>query len=299
MGKYCDVVGSALFYGVTWVVAMLPRWLFYGLSDVCAVLLCFVVRYRRGTVRRNLERSFPEKSARERWAITWRFYRHLSDLFLESAFLMHASPRRMYRRFEVENLDAFTPYYREGRSVVVAASHYGNWEFLTLVDPLIEHKMLSIYKALHNKRIERIITRSRQRMGSVAVESRRTLRALLEYQRRGIPVLVGLITDQTPANPYHYWCTFLNQDTVVYRGIEQIAKKFDMPVFFCNMQKPRRGCYRVRVELITDRPRETPEDWITAQHVAALERCIRREPAYWLWSHRRWKKKRPVELQEG
>lgn len=49
----------------------------------------------------------------------------------------------------------------------------------------------------------------------------------------------------------------------------------------------------MRVQLITDTPRETPDDWITAQHLALLEKTIVQQPEYWLWSHRRWKHQRP------
>lgn len=294
-----DILVYALFYGLTWTLAMLPRWVVYGISDVNAFLLRYVLRYRRSVVFDNLRRSFPEKHRREIRGIAWRFYRHLSDLLVESAFLMHASPQRMMRRFECKNLEILDKPFEEGRSVVVAASHYGNWEFHTLVACQIDHQMLAIYKAIKNKSVERLITRSRERMGSVVVEMRRTLRTVVEFERRGIPVLVGLISDQTPSNVYHYWGKFLNQETLVYRGVEQIAKRFDMPVYFGDARKERRGFYSLRLELITENPRETPDDWITAQHLAALERVIVEKPEYWLWSHRRWKRSRPVTETEA
>lgn len=232
MGTILDLIAYGLFYGITWTLAMLPKWLFYGLSDINAFLLCYVLRYRRQTVLGNLQRSFPEKQEAELRRIAWKFYRHLSDLFVESAFLMHASPLRMMKRFECENLEAFDPYFAQARSVAVAASHYCNWEFLTLVDCQINHQMLSVYKDIKNRRIAHLLKRSRERMGSVAVEMRSTLRTVVDFERRNIPILLGLIIDQTPSNVYHYWGRFLNQDTVVFRGIEQIAKRFDMPVFF-------------------------------------------------------------------
>lgn len=294
MGKVLGWVVYVLVYVFTWILSVLPQRLFYALSDVSAFLLCYVVRYRRGTVLGNLRRSFPEKSEAEVRRIAWGFYRHLSDLILEEAFLLHASAKRMMARCSYTNVELLTPYYEAGRSVVIAAAHYANWEFLTTAAPQIRHKMLSIYKPVNNKRLERLLTGSRERLGSETVLMKDTFRTVLRYEQQHVPTLIGLITDQTPWKGNHYWGRFLNQDTLVFRGIEHIAKRFNLPVFFCNMQRVRRGHYQITLELITDDPCHTPDDWITAQHLAALERCIQANPAPWLWSHRRWKYSKPT-----
>lgn len=283
-----------IFYGITYVVGVLPRWIFYGLADVLAFQLAYLFRYRRGVVLGNLRRSFPERDEGEIRRLAWRFYRHLADLLLESAFMMHASSKRIVRRCEFTNVEVMEPYYQQSRSVVIAAAHYCNWEFLTCAAPIIPFVFLGIYKPVGNRWVEGLLTRSRQRLGAVAVEMKDTLRTILRYEHEGKPVLAGLIADQTPWKGNHYWGHFLNQDTLVFRGVEHVAKKIDAPVFFCHMRQPKRGYFSVTLEFITDTPRETPEDWITAQHLAALERCIRERPEYWLWSHRRWKHQKPA-----
>ncbi len=40
---------------------------------------------------------------------------------------------------------------------------------------------------------------------------------------------------------------------------------------------------------MTETPKETREGEITEMFAHKLEQTIRREPAYWLWSHKRWK----------
>lgn len=278
-------------YALSWFVAVLPRWLFYFNSSVVAFFLYHVVRYRRDVVEENLRYSFPEKSDRERRRIARQFYAHLSDLIHESAFMMHASARRILARCRYVGSAAFDAAYASGKSVVVAAAHYNNWEFLTTAARASRLKMLSIYKPIHNKRIERLITRSRERLGSEAVPMHRVLRRVVQSQRNGEPLLIGLISDQAPdSGGTCYRGEFLKQDTLVYKGAEDIAKRFNLPVFFSDMRRGRRrGDYVVYLREITQNPRETPDGWITAQHVAMLERSIREQPAFWLWSHRRWK----------
>jgi KDO2-lipid IV(A) lauroyltransferase len=91
-----------------------------------------------------------------------------------------------------------------------------------------------------------------------------------------------------------YWTTFLNQDTDFYRGPEKVAIMLDMAVIYLNVIKVKRGYYEVDIKLITEHPREEKPDFITARTVEILEEIIRDKPEYWLWSHRRWKHKKPV-----
>lgn len=292
MKRFADRLLYWLFYAFTWQIAMLPRPLFYFQSDVLALLLCFVLRYRRSVVRQNLERSFPEKSVAERSKLVWKFYRHLSDLILESFFLLHASVRRVQRRCKYTNVEILTPHYAEGKSVIVAAAHIANWEFLVTASLHISHHMLNVYKPLHNRRIEHFLTRGRERFGGTAVPMQNILRSIVCYEQKQIPTLIGLISDQTPPPGKHLWLEFFHQDTMVYTGVEKLACHFDFPVYFCRMERVRRGYYEVTLEKITTTPREEPENGITARYMHLLEETIRAQPSSWLWSHKRWKRTR-------
>jgi KDO2-lipid IV(A) lauroyltransferase len=61
------------------------------------------------------------------------------------------------------------------------------------------------------------------------------------------------------------------------------------------MRKVKRNTYELDAELITDQPANEPAGEITIRYVKYLEALIREQPEYWLWSHRRWKHKRPIE----
>ena len=74
-------------------------------------------------------------------------------------------------------------------------------------------------------------------------------------------------------------------------GPERIAKKLDIPIVFADAIKVKRGYYTVDIVLITDKPKETPDYFITDKYTELMEKCIMRDPAYWLWTHKRWKHK--------
>lgn len=111
-------------------------------------------------------------------------------------------------------------------------------------------------------------------------------------------MVVGLITDQWPSGFDRYWTTFLGQETAFLNGAERIAKMMNFPVFYCELKKRRRGYCEAEFKLMTETPKETKEGEITEMFARRLEQTIRREPAYWLWSHKRWKLNREEAGQQ-
>lgn len=87
---------------------------------------------------------------------------------------------------------------------------------------------------------------------------------------------------------------FLNQDTGILFGVEKYAKEFNQPVVYGRINKEKRGHYSFEFFDVTDTPRETAYGEITEAITKMLEADIRAIPQYWLWSHRRWKHKRPA-----
>lgn len=75
-------------------------------------------------------------------------------------------------------------------------------------------------------------------------------------------------------------------------GPERLAVKLNAPVIYADVRKEKRGHYTVDFQLITDRPREMPENRITEDYTRRMEQTILRDPANWLWTHKRWKYKR-------
>lgn len=291
--KFKQAISFYTFYFFSWLLAMLPLKVLYGLSYLGALILYHIVRYRRKTVALNLKNSFPERSRRELKKIELKYYLHLSDLFIEFIYQLHRSPKVASRLCEFKNIELLNSYYDKGKSVIVAGGHYGNWEILGMLGSVCKHITFGIYKPLENKYYEKYTNKAREKFGGVTLAMQDTFKTAISYHQQGKLFFLGLISDQTPGrHDIHYWTTFLNQDTPVFLGVEKIARKLDQPVFFCNMRKIKRGKYVVEFELLCDNPKNTQPYEITELHVRALERLILKAPEYWLWSHRRWKYKR-------
>jgi len=285
-----------IFYATNYVITLLPLRVLYLFSDIFFVILYYVIGYRRKVVATNLRNSFPEKSEAERKIIERRFYRHLADLFVETLKATHLSAGQISKRFKVRDWTLAERLCREGKDAIFVCSHYNNWEWLSSAILESPYKGFTVYKPLKNKYFDRFMTNLRTKYGVFASPMQQILRDLVTFKKRNIRTGTAFIADQTPTlNENVYWTTFLNQDTDFYRGPEKVAIMLDTAVFYLNVIKVKRGYYEVDIKLITEHPRAEAPDFITSRTVGMLEEIIRGKPEYWLWSHRRWKHKKPVE----
>jgi len=239
--------------------------------------------------------SFPEKSEKERILIEKKFYRHLCDTFIETLYFDRISEKEAKKRVNFLNPELNNQYLDKGRSVVGYLGHYNNWEWLSNWPLYTNHRFYAIYKKLRSKAFGRFYYNLRSRLGAVPLERADTFRQLMEDTQKGIPSFTAFIADQTPRiNDIQYWTTFLNQDTAVVVGLEKIAKKLNAVVLAAHPKKIRRGYYEVEYFLVTENPKETAKFEITEKCTRILENIIREKPEYWLWSHKRWKHKKPI-----
>jgi KDO2-lipid IV(A) lauroyltransferase len=288
-----DAVAFYIFYGLIWTVTLLPLRVLYIISDLLYLLLYYIIGYRKKVVRANLKNAFPGITDAERITIEKKFFRHLSDMFVETVKLIHLSEKNTRKRLKITNPELLDRLYIKGRDVIAVLGHYNNWEFMTILPKLADHTIISVYRPLKNKYFDRLITRLRTRYGHVLTPMSSVIRELIRYKNNNTRTFTALLSDQTPAKvDIHYWTKFLNQDTAVYLGAEKIATKYGMAVIFLNYKKIKRGYYSITYELICENAADMPEYAITEAHVRRLEEIITEKPEYWVWSHRRWKHKR-------
>jgi KDO2-lipid IV(A) lauroyltransferase len=288
--KAASKLGVLLLNGLS----LLPMSLLYIIADLVYILLYYVTGYRRRVVTENLRNAFPEKSHEEVAAIRKKYFRHLSNLMVEIVKMGSISKAELQRRFKFRNLELMTRYLENGESALACSAHYGNWEWGTLALGLhTKAEIYPIYKPVSDETFGNWFTKIRSRFGNRLIPMRQTLRAITESRDRATLFLFG--NDQTPLKSEStYWVTFLNQQTAILLGLEKIAIRTNRPVFYLKTTVLKRGYYEVECIPLCMEPALTAPNEITNLHVRMLENIIKQEPAYWLWSHRRWKHKPEV-----
>lgn len=282
-------------YAVLYLHALLPLKVLYIFADILYIPLYYIIRYRVKVVRNNLKNSFPDKNTKELRQIEKEFYHHFCDYFVETIKLLHITDSEIRERITFDNMDIVKDLMEDNKSCIMFLGHYANWEWVPSITLEFTDGTLlgQIYRPLKNKAFDNIFLKLRSRFGSVSIPKNNTLRSMIEFKKENKKVLIGFMSDQTPsvAN-IHYWTNFLNQETPVYTGVERIAKKTGFSVTYLDIIKTGRGKYKCYVKLITTDPKNEPEFAITEKYIREMEKTILRHPAYWLWTHKRWKHKR-------
>lgn len=274
----------------------LPWSIMYAISTAMYWVVFRGIGYRKKVVRTNLEKSFPEKSSQEISDISNHFFRFLADMFMESVKAITMDDKDWTNGFATTNVEVPDSFYDKGQSIVTVLGHYGNWEYLvTAYARDTKHTVLGVYKPLSDPNFEKLLASYRTRFGMVLVPLYDAYEIIEEYMNKGEMVAIMLIGDQTPAADRGYWMDFLNQDTPVFRGAEKLAKQYNLPVVFASLDLVSRGRYEMSFETVFENPQNTQEGEITEFHTKKLEKQIVSKPYLWLWSHKRWKHKRPAD----
>ncbi len=282
------------------ILSRLPLSVHYFFADwLIYPIMVYVVRYRRKIVARNLRLAFPQKTEAERQQIAREFYHQFCDTIVETIYGASRTNTELREREIFENAEVVNNAAKEYGGCIVMMAHMGNWEWKASCQQWFEPNIteLNVYRKLKSTSMDDLMLSVRSKRDGLCVEKQRILREMVRYRAAKHPIVLGLIADQKPRPEVtRTWVTFLNQETGFLDGGEMMAKKFNYPVFCLHVERPKRGYYVSRFDLITITPQDTAEGEITTAYAHMLEQNIKEHPALWLWSHNRFKWKRTNEM---
>lgn len=254
-------------------------------------VLYHLVGYRKAVVRTNLQNSFPELSAKKRLDIEREFFVHFCDLIVESVKAFSISESELDRRFTHRNPEIFQKFFDKGQHVTLVGGHNGNWElFAVSVARHLPHQPLALFTPLNNKFMNNKIMQSRSKFG-LWMKSYEEAKQIVKDESKPVTFIFG--SDQCPKHfQKPYFTEFLNQETAVQFGTEKFSRDNNTPVIYGFIHKVKRGYYEMEYKLVCENPGELQVGMISEMHTRMLEGDIKNEPSYWLWTHKRWKRKR-------
>lgn len=285
------------------LMAYMPFGVLYVISDVLYFIVYHVFGYRKKVVEKNLRESFPEKSDEEIKTIMKKFYGFFADYFVETIKLLHVSDDEIRRRFVFHDMEVIDRCFDQGRSIVIYAAHFGNWEWLPSVTLWSRHDFhdkvfAQVYRPLENEWFDKFFLKLRGRFNSLSFTKKSVFRDLIRLRQQGKLSITGFMSDQHPSlNDGGYVTRFLNHDTAMISGTETLARKLDFAVLYFEIYRPSRGHYECTVRDVALNPKDEQPDAITEKYTRMLETQIRKQPEIWLWTHKRWKHK--VTLDEN
>jgi Kdo2-lipid IVA lauroyltransferase/acyltransferase len=278
-----------LFLLFNYLVKITPFWLLYRISDVVYLILFYIVSYRKSAVIKNFKRCFPNKSEKELKVLRKKFYKILSDLFLETFKGFSMSKKEIIERFKVINDNVANKYFDQGKDVIILLGHFANWEWA--IAPAVEqfkHQSLILYKPISNHYIDKFTQNKRTRLGAELVPINATGKAFMKKKPK--PGAYYLVGDQyPPIKERQKMATFFSSQTAFLDGAEKYSKLLNIPVVYMELQRIKRGYYSMEIMDVCENPKDLAENELTQIYASLMEKSIKKQPENWIWSHKRWK----------
>lgn len=284
-------IAALSFYIGVLLVGLMPFFVLYGFSNIFRFFLHRVFGYRRKVIVENISNAFPNMSENEKKDLIKGIYQNISDVFLEGVKAFMLSRRQVIKRHKVLNPEILKPYLDAGRSVLGVTGHYANWEWGSLsASSQIDATIIAFYKKLSNHYIDGFVRSSRMKFGTILASIANTAQNFEKYINQ--KTVFVMAADQNPLGKnldISYWNNFFGREIPFLYGPEKYSHLYNLPVFYIDIQRVKRGFYEVELSLLVENPTKLPAGEVTAIYVRKLEEAIRKKPESWLWSHRRWK----------
>ena len=287
-------MGTRLLLAFLWAFHWLPLGVQAAIGAAFGRLGWHVVASRRRIALRNLELCFPELSAAARERLAREHFRWLGRSLLERGLLWYASPARLRRLIRIEG--DVTLAERSERPVMWLAPHFMALDVAGASVLLFQkRKGISIYQRQSNQVMDRALRRGRLRLGNAEIFSRDDAgKALIRAIRRGDAFFN--LPDMDFGTRDAAFVPFFGVPAVTLLAPSRLAKAMNMVVqpVVAEILPGGRG-YVVRYEAAwPDFPTDDPVA-DSARMNRWIETEIRRNPAQYLWVHRRFKTRPPGE----
>lgn len=249
-----------------------------------AALLDRVLPRLRRTAIRNLELAgFP---IAQRKIIADGVFQSIARLLVAFARMPRMNRDNIGEWIRYEGLQYFQQAKEQGRGVLFATAHLGNWELSAFAHGMLTEPMNIVVRPLDNPRIDDLVEKRRQLSGNTIISKREAARAILRALQKN--EAVGVLIDQNTSGAEGVFVDFFGTAACANSGFVKLAARSGaavIPGFALWEETEQRYILRFYPPVrISGRVQED-----TQSLHAALESIIRQYPDQWLWIHRRWK----------
>lgn len=281
------------------LISRLPLKVLYFFSDILYVLIFHIAGYRKKVVYENLRKSFPEKTEKELKKIRKKFYKNFSDYLVETAKSFTISATELKVRVQHINRDLFAEAHDEGKNVILLTGHVFNWEWFTALATMVpQEHCFPVYRKIQNQFWDKKIKNIRNAHGNTSLEANEVIKHIFRNKNDGKSIYM-FVADQTPHVGFvDYGLMFLNQKTPAFIGYDKLATRMDLVFLYCDMKKVKRGFYQVNYYRIEPENEKFADHEVVKKFHQLLENTVRRDPANYLWSHRKWKNNQAIKRMD-
>lgn len=250
-----------------------------------------LLKSRRRVAKKNLRIAFPDKSDAELNRLVYASFENLIITFTEIFNISNMSEKQIKEYVQFENSQLLQKLYDDGRGLILLSAHYGNWEFMAMAGAYhLNLDMLIPVKLLKNWFVDRIINKNRTACGNKVINMDKAAFEMLKQLKSG--KAIALLADQSAHENSDIYVSMFGKPTLTYKAPAELALKYNIPLTFNYCERQRDGKYIIKSELVKSEDLEFTKEGVaelTQRHSNMLEALLKRNPAQWVWAHKRWK----------
>lgn len=288
-GNFFSFVRYLFFYLLTVVVnAMSPK-VSARLAEWVGSLL-FLRKRRRDFCIKNLRQAYPGKPDEEIRKIGRGSLQNMVKVIFEFIRLPKVA-KKPQDYIEIEGERHVREALKEGHGVVLAVSHFGNWELAGIAAAAKGLPMNAIGKPNKNPFIDRYIKRLRGLTGLKTIDQQGAVQKCIRLLKEN--KIVAMLIDEH-AKKGGVWVNLFGRKAATSGLPAAMAIKYKSPVipafFFREIGRKSRLVFGKPFELKQTGSFQTDILENTQQYVRHLQSQIMKRPADWtLWMHNRWR----------
>lgn len=277
----------------------LPQWLANFLVSRAALLGFHIFKSNRNLALENLRMALGHEYSRsERRAIMKRVFLSFGRSLAEFVTMPHWGRRRIIEAVDGEKyLRLIREGMANGRGVIIAGGHIGNWELLAAYTAA--HFPLSVVaRKLYFAPFDREVVRRRGRLGMKVIYQQDGVRPILRALRGN--QIVGILADQDIKGVVSDFVDFFGRKAKTPNLHAALALTTGAPLYAAALvRKKGSGRFEALIEgpLQIERTGDKTADRVilTQKWSQLFERFVREHPDQWAWFHPRWKTRPPQE----
>jgi len=236
----------------------------------------------------HLALAFPKLTEVQRTALARQAFRDQTTNVLEYLHLTGRGLAAFESKVDVSGWEHVEAARSTQRPLLVITGHCGNWELLGGVFGQRRAPLAAVVRSMSEPELEPLLEELRSGLGTRTISRGQpgSIRSLLAALRGGTALLMLIDQDIRTEG---VWVPFFGVLAHTPAGAARLALRRKAVVIAAFMERREDGRHLARFLP----PLELPDDVTdaTAVMTRAIEDQIRRQPAQWVWSHRRWRRR--------
>jgi KDO2-lipid IV(A) lauroyltransferase len=286
-----NILLIAFYLTISFLYKYLP-FIYYPLMALISKVIFLLVKKRRNIAKINLDyiydTSLSDKEKEDIILKSFNNYMFALRSFIENYNISKAD---LEKKITFKNKEIIDKAFKDGRKVIIASGHFGQWEVLILtITAIITNRGAGIAQYTDSPFINDIMHKVREQFGGFVFDRRYGLIKFLKILKNKDDAV--LILDQKVTKESGIAVNFLDKPTYYTNTASLMARKYNFVIIptYINTIDNNNHIVEFHEAIESDKTKTKEEDYkqMCQKQATALEKHIKKDPHLWHWMHKKW-----------